>query len=247
MASKRQKTEYKGIYYRTVDRVGRKGQEKVYYAVFKRDGVMIEAKCGKQYVDNMTAAKAAFLRGEMIEGRRLTRQEKRAEEAARTTLTKLWTAYSDTLKNKASKASDTTNFGHLAPLHSKYPESIVTADLDAIRLKLEKGGKKPQTVKHVITLVRRIINYGVKRGLCQPINPARLSFTLPTFDNRVTESLSPDQLQHLFEVLAEYHDQDVTQLIRWALCSGMRKKAILNLRWADVRNRIKMIAQSHFC
>jgi hypothetical protein len=45
MASKRQKTEYKGIYFRTVDRIGRKGQEKVYYAVFKRDGVMIEAKC----------------------------------------------------------------------------------------------------------------------------------------------------------------------------------------------------------
>ena len=76
--AKRVKVEgYVGIYYRMADRIGGKGQEKVYFVVYKKDGKVIEAKAGRQYKDDMTPAKAALKRSAFIEGREQTPQETR--------------------------------------------------------------------------------------------------------------------------------------------------------------------------
>ena len=74
---KRFKTKYPGIFYREAERIGGPGTEKIYYALFKKDGKFIEAKCGRQYVDDMTPAKAARIRAELIEGKRFTPKEQR--------------------------------------------------------------------------------------------------------------------------------------------------------------------------
>lgn len=71
--AKRNKTKYPGVFYREAQRVGGRGTEKVYYVVFKKNGKLIEEKAGRQFVDDMTPAKAANIRGELIEGKRLTR------------------------------------------------------------------------------------------------------------------------------------------------------------------------------
>jgi hypothetical protein len=52
--TKRIKTNYPGVYYREAARTGRKGLERVYYIVFKKDGKTIEKKAGRQYADDMT-------------------------------------------------------------------------------------------------------------------------------------------------------------------------------------------------
>jgi len=59
---RRIKTEYPGVFYRYAVRIGGKGTERIYYIVFKRDGRVLEEKAGRQYADNMTAAKAARIR-----------------------------------------------------------------------------------------------------------------------------------------------------------------------------------------
>ena len=56
---KRLKTDYPGVFYREADRIGGKGKERVYYVLFKKDGRLHEEKVGRQYADDMTAAKAA--------------------------------------------------------------------------------------------------------------------------------------------------------------------------------------------
>jgi hypothetical protein len=66
---KRHKTEYKGVYFREAERIGGKGTEKVFYIVFKKNGKVFEEKVGRQYADNVTAAKAGRVRAERIEGR----------------------------------------------------------------------------------------------------------------------------------------------------------------------------------
>ena len=45
---KRHKTDYAGVFYREVRRIGRKGKERVYYVVYKKDGKVIEEKAGCQ-------------------------------------------------------------------------------------------------------------------------------------------------------------------------------------------------------
>ena len=57
--SKRLKTDYPGIFYRLSRRIGGPGRERVYYAIYKVDGKITEAKLGRQYQNDRTPAKAA--------------------------------------------------------------------------------------------------------------------------------------------------------------------------------------------
>jgi len=75
----RQSTEYPGIFFRIGSRIGTKGEENIFYAVYKKDGKVIETKIGRQFADKMTPAKASRIRAELIEGKRETRQEKREQ------------------------------------------------------------------------------------------------------------------------------------------------------------------------
>jgi len=79
---KRHKTKYPGVFYREARRIGGKGLEKVFYIVFRKHDKVIEEKAGRQYVDDMTPARAARIRGERIEGRRLSRKETRTARKA---------------------------------------------------------------------------------------------------------------------------------------------------------------------
>jgi len=104
---KRHKTKYPGVFYRMVERIGGSGQERMYYIVFKKDGKMIEEKAGRQYADRMTEGKAARIRAERIEGRRLSRKEIREAEKAkddRLTIDRLWTAYRESLETNPGKS-----------------------------------------------------------------------------------------------------------------------------------------------
>ncbi|MFA7425903.1 MAG: site-specific integrase [Desulfosarcinaceae bacterium] len=102
----RVKTDYPGVYYRLVDRIGGKGKEKVFYVTFKRDGKTIETKVGRQYADDMTAAKASRVRGQLIEGGVKTRKETREFEAAQkkvsATLAEAWPEYLEAKKARWS-------------------------------------------------------------------------------------------------------------------------------------------------
>lgn len=47
MSTRRQKTKYPGVYYREAQRLGDSGFERVYYIVFKKNGVVHEEKVGR--------------------------------------------------------------------------------------------------------------------------------------------------------------------------------------------------------
>ena len=84
-------TKYPGVFYRNAKRIGGVDSEKVYYAVFKKNGKTVQAKMGSQFADDMTPAKANFIRMEMIEGRESTRaQKRRADKQIPLTLSAVW-------------------------------------------------------------------------------------------------------------------------------------------------------------
>lgn len=71
-ALRRNRTKYPGVYYVQRKTPGSRKREKVYYIVYRKDGKQIEEKAGRQFQDNMTAAKAARIRAECMAGIRMS-------------------------------------------------------------------------------------------------------------------------------------------------------------------------------
>ncbi len=230
---------YAGIYYRMADRIGGRGQEKVYYVVFKKNGKVTEAKAGRQYADAMTPAKAARFRSNLIEGREQTNQARReaekkaqAAEDNRYTISKLWTEYKAAKPNLKGIVTDQNRFGnYIEPTFgNKEPSTLLPLDVDRLRLKLLKK-RTPGTVKNVLELLRRIINFGVKKQLCEGIG---FIIEMPEVNNIKTEDLSPDQLKRLLDAIeADYHDH-AGDMMLMALYTGMRRGELFKLQWKHI-------------
>lgn len=236
---KRIKTEYPGVFYREGARIGNPGIERIYYIVFKKDEKILEEKVGRQYVDDMTAAKAARIRSDRIEGRRESRKEKRkAEKAAKLaeegkwTLTKLWNEYAKQKTESKSLDIDRRRFKmHLEPKHGdKSPSELQQLDVDRLRINLMKV-RSPQTVKHVLGLLKRLCNFGVKKQLCPGIS---FKIEMPRVDNQTTEDLTPGQLKSLLDAIGTSTDIQAAAFMKMAMFTGMRRGELMKLKWSDV-------------
>src|SRR5208337_2873977 len=88
------KTKYPGVYYVT------KGNEKIYYIYYRSNGKQIEEKAGRQYANDMTAARAAGIRADRSKGKEPSNNTRREQvkavklaEAGKMTLERLWNEY----------------------------------------------------------------------------------------------------------------------------------------------------------
>jgi integrase len=230
---KRHKTTYPGVFYREAERIGGKGSEKVFYIVFKKVGKVYEEKVGRQYADDMTPARAARIRAERIEGKRQSRKEIRETAAEiKWTVDRLWQQYiSDKLNTKVF-STDRYRYQKFirSPLGEKEPSAIAQIDTHRLRITLAKT-LAPKTVKNVLELLERIINFGVKKGLCAGLG---FKIEMPRVNNLKTEDLSPDQLSNLLRAIGQDHDIQAANFIRMALFTGMRRGELFKLKWDDI-------------
>jgi len=229
------KTNYPGVYYLVGTAVGRTGNEKIFYIRYRRDGKLVEEKAGRQYQDDMTPARAAGVRAQRIEGKQQSNEEKRQEKAQmadRWTLEKLWNEYLKHLPVGKATKTDTSrwNIYLRKTFGSKEPREIILLDIDRLRINLLKK-RSPQTVRHVLTLLQRVINFGVNHALC-PRLPFKIS--MPAVDNITTEDLSPEQIQALFTAMDETPYTTAANMMRLALFTGMRRGELFKLQWQDL-------------
>lgn len=238
--AKREKSaKYAGVYYRFDE----KAKERTYYIMYRQGGrgaKLIEEPVGKSS-SGMTEAKASMIRADRMRGKELPNTERRKEEAQaksagkeRWTLQRIWDAYQIAHPEHKSRATDISRFNlYLSVFAHRLVAEISTNDIDQIRLEATKSGKKPATIRNALALLSAIINFGVHRGYCKSPDPSTLIIKKPRVDNQKTEMLSDEELSRLVQALDAEEDQDAASLIRLALVTGMRKGALLALRWED--------------
>ncbi len=235
---KRHKTTYPGVFYREAERIGGRGLEKVFYIVFKKGGKVLEEKVGRQYADDMTPARADKIRAERIEGKRPSRKEIRERQAAqkkaeaeRWTINRLWQEYTGHQQMKGL-AQDRSRFEKYiaSSWGEKESHEIQPLEVDRLRLRILKD-KAPQTAKLTLSLLRRIVNFGVRRQLCRPL-PFHLE--MPKVNNLKTEDLNPEQLSALLEAIEADPNLQAANLMKMALFTGMRRGELFRLQWQEV-------------
>lgn len=236
---KRIKTNYPGVFYREAQRIGGKGTEKIYYVVFKKDGNPHEEKVGRQYTDDMSPARAAGIRAELIEGKRLTRKEFRKQQEAQKkaesnkwTIKRLWEEYKATNPGlKGMRTYKSLYNLYVKPNFDKNePKDIWPLDVDRLRIQLLKK-RSPQTVQHALELLRRIINFGVRKRLCEGL---KFTIQMPVVDNIKTEDLNEEQLGNLLTSIDTDSHPHAGPMMKMALITGMRHGELLKLKWKDI-------------
>ena len=235
MASmKRCRTQYPGVFYIEGTAASGRKTERIYYIRYRKDGKLVEEKIGRQHQDGMTPLKAASLRVERIEGRQPSNRERRRKAEAVShvwTLDRLWETYRVQLRDNSSARSDSGRYDKHLRQHfgSRQPSEISRLELDRLRISLLRT-HSPQTVKHVLALLKRIISFGCGHGWIAPL-PFKIE--LPSVDNIKTEDLSHEELRRLLTVLAA-DSGTAAQIMRLALCTGMRRGELFKLHWDDV-------------
>lgn len=247
---KREKSKkYPGVYWRLNSETG----EKVFYVRYRlggRGSKEVEEPVGKSRA-GMTEAKAAQARALKVSGKAVPntveRAQKKAEkeaEAARMTISKLWEEYKagKTISRKRLQTDQSRFVKYLEkPFGAKTPEEIDALSVARLKKSLENMKVKnkkledkklaPATIWGVLELLARVINFGVDLGLCAPLS---FKITKPKLDNEKTEFMSDDQLRAYLAALDEEPDQDDAAFFRIMLLTGIRRTALLNVRWSDV-------------
>lgn len=239
--------KYPGVYWRIDSKTG----ERAYYIRYRlggRESKLIDEPVGKSS-KAMTEAKAAKVRALRMTGKDRSNTERRAQEqaakeaeAGRWTVERIWIAYQDAHLTQTSLKAWTSLFeNHVrqSTISGKTPEELVTLDIERLRRDVSKAKHKrtgkplsDQTVKHVLSLLKRILRWAADIGHIAP--PAHLKFKMPSVDNEATESMSPEQARAYFQALDEEEDQDAAAYFRFMLLTGIRKSALLALKWEDV-------------
>lgn len=236
---KRVKTKYPGVFYIESTSPATGKPEKIFYIQYRKNGKLVEEKAGRQYQDDMTASRAATLRGDRMEGRQPTNNERREAdkaakeaEAGRWSLDRIWVEYkAQRSRNKGLTVDDSRYAKYLSVgFGKKTPAEISQQDVDNLKKRLD-ASLHPQTVKHILALLKRIVTFGAKKGFCA-VFPFIID--MPAFDNEKTEDLSSDQLAKLLKAIDDEPHKDIARIMKLALYTGMRKGEILHLEWRDI-------------
>lgn len=175
---------------------------------------------------------------------RRTRTEASSRADDQWTVARLWDEYQTA--NPALKGMSVYRAifnAHLSrPFGSMQPAEISPFDLDRLKLD-EMKGRSPKSIANALELLRRIINFGIRRGLCPG---PRFTIQLPRVNNEKTEDLTGEELGCLVSVLDRHLEVRSSRtagaaMMKLALYTGMRRGEIFRLKWSDLdfhRNNI---------
>ncbi|MBA2883056.1 integrase [Desulfosalsimonas propionicica] len=129
---------------------------------------------------------------------------------------------------------------HITPLVGDRKVSELTI-LDVAKIKKALADRSPGTVWNVLELLRRIVNYGAKTGLCPRLN---FIMPMPKKDNEVIEFLTAEEMQRLQEQMDAWPTSEAPRMLKLAMFTGMRRGEIFGLQDQDLDFDHKLIRLS---
>lgn len=231
-------TAYPGVF----ARVNQKGEKSFYirYRTGGRGSKEIREPVGKSSA-GMTAAKASRIRADRINGKEDSNHERRRKEeekkrkAERWTIARLWVAYLEATKESPGRRrTDRSIYSRYLEerFGNKTVEELTTEDIDRLCKYILRKGKKPAMACAVLGLVKRLANFGSRRGLC--VKPQTLIFNMPRVDNQKTEVMTDEELIRYEQALLEIEDSYLRAYLQFVAHTGIRRSAAIALRWADI-------------
>jgi len=242
---KRFTTGYPGVCFIKGVSVATGKPEKIFYIYYWKAGKKIEEKAGRQIEDAMTAARASGIRAKRISGE-LSNRERREEIKKERNLTvwtvsKIWEEYAKVKAEIKGLRNDQNVFRkHLEPeFGDKTLEEISQLDVDRLRISMAKT-LKPQTVKNVLAILKRLSFFASERQLSPGLN---FRIAMPRVNNLQTEFLTEEELKRLLEAIEQDPHPIAGRILLLALYTGLRRGEIVKLQWPDIdfqRNLIKI-------
>jgi len=224
-------TEYSGVYF-----VKLANQDQSFFIRYKRNGKSVEEKAGRSN-QGWNAEKAYQLRTERMSGTSAAGNELQSNSDLLSqqvwTFSKIFSEYLRLRNKLKGRANDIYRFkNYLEKEFANITPSCVTQDdIERFKHNLQNRNLKPATIRHVLELLRRLANFAAKNNLCSGLS---FKIQMPKVENYKTEELTNAQLQKLMQVLEEESDIQVSNLVRLALYTGMRRGELFNLNWGDI-------------
>lgn len=238
----RTKTKYEGVYQRTSSRRRYQGKPDICYDIAWYDpaGKLHREKVGWRS-EGYTAELAHTIRAEKI------RAARHGEIAAprrknSVTLGQAWAAYKkDWLE---ARGKDTVNDTCLYNRHLSYLDSMLLNDitpqtLDNLTSRIARKGLSPQTQRHCVALVRRILLRVRAWGMWNGKNPFE-AYTLPRVNNGRTRFLTPEEAGRLLAALRE-RSELMWMMALLSLSCGLRFGEIAALQWGDIDDANRLL------
>jgi len=224
-------TEYSGVYF-----VKLANQDQSFFIRYKRNGKSVEEKAGRSN-QGWNAEKAYQLRTERMSETSAAGNELQSNSDSHLqqdwTFSKIFSEYLRLRNKLKGRANDIYRFkNYLEKEFANITPSCVTQDdIERFKYNLQNRELKPATIRHVLELLRRLANFAAKNNLCSGLS---FKIQMPKVENYKTEELTNAQLQKLMQVLEEESDIQVSNLVRLALYTGMRRGELFNLNWGDI-------------
>ena len=227
----RHSTEFSGVYF-----VKLANENQSFFIRYKRNGKSVEEKAGRSN-EGWDAEIACLLRAERMSANDAQAGELQQDSASNAgqlwTFSKIFEKYLRLRPDLKGRENDIYRFKNY--LEQDFadiaPEEVTQGDVERFRHNLQNKCLKPATVRHVLELLRRLANFAVKKNYCRGLS---FKLEMPKVDNQKTEELTQHQLQNLLRVLEEDPDLQVSNLVRMALYTGMRRGELFELCWSDI-------------
>lgn len=219
--------------------------EKAYYGRYKdpfNNNKWGDAAIGREDSQGIDLDSAYQILIDLRKGNRKKQTVLKAEAKAETeqqmkkSLMGLWEQYLDGAdkngtprKEKPIYKTDKSNFNnHLLPYFKNTPPELITdKNVGAFKATILKKGLSRQTCKHILSLLKRILKYN-------KVNPT-LEIQMPDVPTELNnKALTDCEITLLHKQLDIDQNQEVAQIMRLILYTGMRVGEALKLKWGEI-------------
>ena len=228
----RHSTAYSGVYF-----VELADEDQSFFIRYKQNGKSFEERAGRSS-QGWNAEKASFLRKKRLSGLNplescTWNSSGQMDGENDWTFSGIFEAYLRLRPDLKGSENDIYRFRNYIKedFGDRTPSEVVHDDIERFRHKLQCKKLKPATVRHVLELLRRLANYACKKKFCQGLS---FKIQMPTVENQKTENLTQEELERLLRALDDEPDKQVSNIVRLALYTGLRRGEMFNLKWNDI-------------